>query len=160
MKKNMKIIVYFFLVILLFSCNDKTKKESNLKTVKEQPNIKAQDILGNPNYLAMSYGGYRHADHSIEPTMDELKEDMKLLSAMGVKLIRTYKLLKPQAANLIKAISEMKKEDPNFEMYVMLGAWVDCKNALSQPASSCSHFEFCELPHLVQELDRPRRSLE
>ena len=33
------------------------------KTVKE--------ILGNPEYLAMSYGGYRHADHSIEPTLDD-----------------------------------------------------------------------------------------
>jgi exo-beta-1,3-glucanase (GH17 family) len=97
----------------------------------EMKEITAADILGNPNYLAMSYGGYRYPDHSIEPTPEELKEDMKILSAMGVKLIRTYKLLKPQATNLVKVISDMKKEDPNFEMYLMLGAWVDCKNSFN-----------------------------
>ncbi|HMC00083.1 MAG TPA: hypothetical protein VKN14_03500, partial [Flavobacteriaceae bacterium] len=97
--------------------------------MKEQSNVTAKDILGNSEYLAMSYGGYRYADHSIEPTLDELKDDMKLLSAMGVKIVRTYKVHKPQAANLLQAISELKKADPNFEMYVMLGAWIDCKNA-------------------------------
>lgn len=91
--------------------------------------ITAKDILGNPEYLAMSYGGYRNADHSIEPTINELKEDMKLLSAIGVKMLRTYKVHKPQAANLLQAITELKQIDPNFEMYVMLGAWIDCKNA-------------------------------
>jgi exo-beta-1,3-glucanase (GH17 family) len=35
----------------------------------------------------------------------------------------------PHAANVLKAISELKQEDPGFEMYVMLGAWIDCKNA-------------------------------
>ena len=89
----------------------------------------AKEILGNPEYLAMSYGGYRYADHSIEPTLDELKDDMKILSAMGIKIVRTYKVHKPQAANLLQAITELKKENPNFEMYVMLGAWIDCKNA-------------------------------
>jgi exo-beta-1,3-glucanase (GH17 family) len=34
-----------------------------------------------------------------------------------------------QAPNLLKAITELKQEDSSFEMYVMLGAWIDCKNA-------------------------------
>ena len=34
----------------------------------------------------MSYGGYRNVDHDIEPTIEELKEDMRLLNAMGVKI--------------------------------------------------------------------------
>ncbi|PIV93815.1 MAG: glycosyl hydrolase family 17 [Flavobacteriaceae bacterium CG_4_10_14_3_um_filter_33_47] len=89
----------------------------------------AEEILGNSKYLAISYGGYRHQDHSIEPTVEELKEDMKLLSAMGIKILRTYKVHLPHASNVLKAISELKKENPNFEMYVMLGAWIDCKNA-------------------------------
>jgi len=131
MKKKIKILVCFFLVILMFSCNNTGKKESNINTVKEQSSLSAKDILGNPNYLAMSYGGYRYGDHDIEPTLDELKEDMKLLSAMGVKILRTYKVHLPQAENLLKAISELKKEDANFEMYLMLGAWIDCKNAFS-----------------------------
>ena len=131
MKKHIKTTIYFLLVILVFSCKNNTKKESNLNTVKEQSSLSAKDILGNPNYLAMSYGGYRHVDHDIEPTLDELKEDMKLLSVMGIKIIRTYKVHLPQASNLLKAISELKQEDPDFEMYVMLGAWIDCKNAFT-----------------------------
>lgn len=94
-------------------------------------NVTAADILGNPDYLAISYGGYRYVDHDIEPTNDELKEDMKLLAAMGVKILRTYKVHLPQASNILKAIAELKKEDPGFEMYVMLGAWINCKNAFS-----------------------------
>ena len=46
-----------------------------------------------------------------------------------LKLYARIKYTKPQAANLLKAISELKQEDPTFEMYVMLGAWIDCKNA-------------------------------
>lgn len=128
--KNYVLILKMSMLTLLVSgissCNKVKKNDVNEVSMKD---LSAKDILGNPQYLAMSYGGYRHADHTIEPTLEELKEDMKILSAMGVKLIRTYKLLKPQAANLVKVISEMKKEDPNFEMYVMLGAWVDCKNS-------------------------------
>ena len=115
--------------MLVFSCKNNTKKDSNSETVKEQARLSAKDILGNPDYLAMSYGGYRHADHGIEPAIDELKDDMKILAAMGIKIVRTYKVHLPEATNLLKAISELKQEDPNFEMYVMLGAWIDCKNA-------------------------------
>ncbi len=101
----------------------------DIDNTKETMNLSAKEILGNPNYLAMSYGGYRYVDHDIEPTIDELKEDMKILQAMGVKLLRTYKVHLPHAANVLKAITELKKEDSNFEMFVMLGAWIDCKNA-------------------------------
>lgn len=134
MEKCTKIVVYLSLVILAFSCNDTAKKENNLNTVKEQSSLSAKDILGNPKYLAISYGGYRHENHDIEPTLAELKEDMKLLSAMGIKIVRNYKVHLPEATNLLKAISELKKEDPNFEMYVMLGAWIDCKNAWTDKA--------------------------
>ena len=82
----------------------------------------AAEILGNPSYMAMSYGGYRQANHDIEPTIEELKEDMKLLAAMGIKMLRTYKVHLPHAGNVLKAIRELKKENPDFEMYVMLGA--------------------------------------
>ncbi len=129
MKKFYRTINYLFFMILALSCKNTTKTESNTSVVKQQSIMKAKDILGNPNYLAMSYGGYRQVDHDVEPTLDELKEDLKILSAMGVKILRTYKVHLPQASNLVKAISELKKEDASFEMYVMLGAWIDCKNA-------------------------------
>ncbi|WP_428741782.1 glycosyl hydrolase family 17 [Tenacibaculum sp.] len=115
-----KKIVWFFFIVTIFSCSEKPKEPMS-KT--------ASEILGNPSYLAMSYGGYRYQDHSIEPTLEELKEDMKILHALGIRIVRTYKVHKPQAENLLKAISELKQEDPSFEMYVMLGAWIDCKNA-------------------------------
>ena len=91
----------------------------------------AKDILGNPDYQAISYGGYRKRTREIQPTLTELKEDLKILSAMGIKVIRTYNVQPklPHAANILKAIRELKTEDSNFEMYVMLGAWIDCLNA-------------------------------
>ncbi|HKJ05865.1 MAG TPA: hypothetical protein VJ970_00210, partial [Flavobacteriaceae bacterium] len=95
----------------------------------EEKEITAADILGNPEYLAMSYGGYREKSRDIQPTIEQLKEDMKILSAMGVKIVRTYNVHFNQAANLLKAIKALKEEDSNFEMYVMLGAWIDCENA-------------------------------
>jgi exo-beta-1,3-glucanase (GH17 family) len=130
MKSIIKIMVMAIVLIVSYSCNEKKNKteQNQPQTIKE---VTAKDILGNPDYLAISYGGYRYVDHDIEPTLDELKEDMKLLAAMGVKILRTYKVHFPQAANILKAITEIKKEDPGFEMYLMLGAWIDCKNAFS-----------------------------
>jgi exo-beta-1,3-glucanase (GH17 family) len=89
----------------------------------------AAEILGNPTYLAISYSGYRKTSRDIQPTIPELKEDMKILSAMGIKILRTYNVQFKEAENLLNAIRQLKKEDPTFEMYVMLGAWIDCKNA-------------------------------
>ncbi|WP_439151930.1 glycosyl hydrolase family 17 protein [Winogradskyella sp.] len=91
----------------------------------------AKDILGNPDYQAISYGGYREKTREIQPTVPQLKEDLKILFAMGIRVIRTYNVQPklPHASNILKAIKELKKEDSNFEMYVMLGAWIDCLNA-------------------------------
>ena len=89
----------------------------------------AAELLGNPEYLAISYGGYRTKTRDVQPTLAELKEDMLLLSAMGVKIIRTYNVQLAEAPNILQAIRELKAQNPNFEMYVMLGAWIDCKDA-------------------------------
>jgi hypothetical protein len=91
--------------------------------------VTAKDILGNSDYLAISYGGYREISRDSQPTITQIKNDMKLLSAMGIKFLRTYNVQLQQAPNLLKAITELKIEDPSFEMYVMLGAWIDCVNA-------------------------------
>ena len=120
MIKFLKTSLIIITLAIISSCEDNSQNYKH---------VTAADILGNPNYLAMSYGGYRDANHDIEPTVEELKEDMKLLSALGIKIVRTYKVHFPHASNVLKAISELKKEDPSFEMYVMLGAWIDCKNA-------------------------------
>ncbi len=89
----------------------------------------ASELLGNPDYPAICYGGYRGQSRSEQPTLDQLKEDMRILHAMGIRQVRTYNVQLPHAANLVKAISELKQSDSQFEMYVMLGAWIDCAGA-------------------------------
>lgn len=117
----MRILLFIFCIgTVLFSCSPKLQDNSH-KT--------AAEILGNPDYLAISYGSYREKTRDVQATIPQLKEDMKILSAMGVKLLRTYNVHYDEAANLLQAIRELKKEDPTFEMYLMLGAWIDCKNA-------------------------------
>ncbi len=115
-------------MLLMVSCTEKKSKENTPKQLK-QKELTAKDILGNNNYLAISYGGYRDTLRNIQPTIAELKEDMKILHAMDIRILRTYNVQLPQATNILKAIRELKNEDTNFEMYVMLGAWIDCKNA-------------------------------
>ena len=89
----------------------------------------AKDILGNPDYLAISFGGFRHTSREIEPTLEELTEDLRILHALGIRLLRTYNVYYDEAANLLQAITNLKAENPDFEMYLMLGAWIDCKHA-------------------------------
>jgi exo-beta-1,3-glucanase (GH17 family) len=120
MRTILKSAVYFFIFLMIFSCSELPKEKSP---------VTASEILGNPDYLAISYGGYRENTREIVPTIDQIKEDMKILATMNVKILRTYNVHLDEASNLLKAITELKKEDPNFEMYVMLGAWIDCKNA-------------------------------
>ena len=96
---------------------------------KHASEITAKDIIGNPKYQAICFGGFREKTRDIEPTIAQLKEDLQLLSAMNIKVLRTYNVHNKEVSNLLIAIRELKKEDSNFEMYVMLGAWIDCKNA-------------------------------
>lgn len=110
--------------IVILSC------QNNSKEVAKQT-VTAEQILGNPEYLAMSYGGYRHETRDEQPSIAEIQEDLLLLNAIGVKIIRTYNLQLLQAENILKAIRKIKETQPEFEMYVMLGAWIDCKNAWS-----------------------------
>jgi exo-beta-1,3-glucanase (GH17 family) len=126
MKKNTIILLLGLAVLLVLSCNKKQPKENKMQSHKT---ISAKNILGNPMYLAISYGAYRHNTRQTQPTISEIKEDLKIMAALGIKILRTYNVHFPHAENILKAISELKKEDPNFEMYVMLGAWIDCENA-------------------------------
>jgi len=102
---------------------------SSCGSVLQRKDKTAAEILGNPAYQAFSYGGYREVTRDVQPTIAQLKEDLRLLEAMNIKLLRTYNVHYDEAANLLEAIKQLKKETPNFEMYVMLGAWIDCKNA-------------------------------
>jgi len=119
----MKLNHFFVLltILLLSACSG---------SQKEPREVWAEDILGRQEYQAISFGGYREETREQVPSVEDLKEDMRILSAMGVKIIRTYNTQQfDQAANLLKAIRSLKSEDPDFEMYVMLGAWIDCDGA-------------------------------
>lgn len=98
-------------------------------------------LLGNADYPAISYGAWRstvRADGADVPSVDMQKEDMQILAAMGIKMIRTYNTQgfigldgKSNTENLLQAIAELKQDDPSFEMYVMLGVWIDALNSFS-----------------------------
>jgi exo-beta-1,3-glucanase (GH17 family) len=128
MRKTSHILKLILLVFLVMSCKESKQKEhtANDQTEKE---VTAKDILGNSSYLAISYGGYRKSSRDFQPTIGELKEDIKILYAMNIRILRTYNVQLAHASNILKAIRELKDEDPTFEMYLMLGAWIDCKNA-------------------------------
>jgi exo-beta-1,3-glucanase (GH17 family) len=127
MKSILKSICFGAALATSISCNQKQTTQSNKSL--NQKEVTAKDILGNRDYLAICYEGYREKSRELQPTIPQLQEDLKILSAMGIKIARTYNVQLPHASNLLKAIHELKQADPSFEMYVMLGAWIDCKNA-------------------------------
>ncbi|MCE1200946.1 MAG: glycosyl hydrolase family 17 [Bacteroidia bacterium] len=138
MTKHILYLTLLFAVVALASCSRSVEK----------PGKTAAEIFGNPAYQAISYGGYRELSRDIQPTIPQLKDDMKILHAMGIRLLRTYNVYYDEAANLLEAISQLKKEDPDFEMYLMLGAWIDCKNA------------FTDLPDRIRDAESEKNAGE
>jgi len=138
MRKLIRILIYGIAALAVASCSQKPAATG--KT--------AEEILGSPDYLAICYGGYRENTRNIQPTILQLKEDMKILSAMGIRIVRTYNVHLDEAANLLETIRQMKAEDPQFEMYVMLGAWIDCRNA------------WTALPDRIRNEESPRNTVE
>jgi exo-beta-1,3-glucanase (GH17 family) len=122
---KIKNIILLIIISIVVSIGCTPKHNANKVNVE----VTAEKILGDSNYLAISYGGYREKTRDIQPTIEELKDDLRILSAMGIKVLRTYNVHLPESENLLKAITQLKKENPAFEMYMMLGAWIDCKNA-------------------------------
>jgi exo-beta-1,3-glucanase (GH17 family) len=138
MNRSTRYLIPFFAAILMMAC------AQSPHTVGKT----AAEILGDPGYQAISYGGYREVTREIQPTIPQLKEDMKILSAMNIRLLRTYNVHLDEAANLLEAISQLKQENPAFEMYVMLGAWIDCKNA------------WTDLPNRIRNEESERNAVE
>lgn len=130
-RASIKLLYIFSICIFLTSCSDSSQKSSALENEVTQMKVNAADILSDPNYLAISYGGYRENSRDIQPTLDQLKEDLLILNAMGIKVLRTYNVKLKHASNVLEAIRQLKNQDPEFEMYVMLGAWINCENAFT-----------------------------
>ena len=115
------------LIIMLASCGWSQAEHAEQNPVGNSKT--AAQLLGDSNYLAICYGGYRTNSRDSQPNIAQIKDDLKILHAMGVKLLRTYNTHYAEAANVLKAIQELQTEDTTFEMYVMLGVWIDCENA-------------------------------
>jgi exo-beta-1,3-glucanase (GH17 family) len=130
----MKKMKYLFIsLFLLTSCGQSGDLNMN-KSAKE--------FIGNPDYPAISYGGYRGKSREDQPTIEEIKEDLYIMHAQGFRVFRTYDLHHPFAENTLKAIREIKQVDNNFEMYVMLGAWIQSKDAFTEkPINSEEDYE-------------------
>ena len=92
----------------------------------------ANQILGNSDYPMIAYSGFRGNSRDTEPTIEQIKEDLQLLAGRGYKVIKTYDLQHEFASNVLKSIRELKAADENFEMYVMLGTWIECHNAWTE----------------------------
>lgn len=122
-------LLVLFAVGTVLGCGNTTKQNEKIIQMNEEKT--AAEILGNVDYQAICYGGYRTNTRKVQPTLAELREDMLILSALNIKFIRTYNVHYEEVKNLLEVISEMTKENPSFEMYVMLGAWIDCKNAFT-----------------------------
>ena len=121
MIQMIKTYISLLLLIISIGCSQQNKD-------KATPT--AEEILGNSNYLAMSDGGYRYKTRDSVPSIKQLKDDLKILAALNIKLLRTYNTQHyTQTTNLLKAIRQLKEEDPSFEMYLMLGAWIQCENS-------------------------------
>ncbi|MGA0374558.1 MAG: glycosyl hydrolase family 17 protein [Flavobacteriaceae bacterium] len=131
----MRYLLALISVMIIVACQQKVQPIQNQR-------INAAEILSNPAYKGISYGGYRFNSREIQPTVDEIIKDLKILNALDYKLIRTYNVHFEFAHNVLKAIEILKKQSPEFEMYVMLGAWINCKNAWSdQPDHDNEDFD-------------------
>jgi len=117
--------VIICVILTSLACTSIKKNQTKVSS------LSAKEILGNSDYKAISYGGYRKSSRDQQPSVEEIKEDLLLLAAMDIKILRTYNVKLAHAHNVLKAIHSLKANDPNFQMYVMLGAWIDCKNAWS-----------------------------
>jgi len=113
------------LIMGIFACSDP-------KEMKTHRDKHPEEILGNPNYQAISYGGYRGLSRDTQPSLDELKEDLLIMHAAGFRILRTYNVHFPHAENTLRAIKQLKTENDKFEMYVMLGAWISCQAAFTE----------------------------
>jgi exo-beta-1,3-glucanase (GH17 family) len=145
----MKKIRFFIITsFLLVSCSE----SGDLSMDKS-----AKEFIGSPEYPAISYGGYRGKSRQEQPSINEIKEDLYIMHAQGFRVFRTYDLHHPFAENTLKAIKEIKQTDPSFEMYVMLGAWIQCKDAFTEKPINHEEdyegnkFEITEAVRLAQE---------
>ena len=142
-------LLLLVLLILLGGC------ASNPRPANDKDPFLLSDgrsLLGNDDIQAIAYSGHRKIPRSVEntPTLEETREDLRILGAMGIKLLRTYNTtIFPHSERTLQAIRELKQEDPEFEMYVMLGVWIQCVGAYTDEAD-----------HTIEDAEFNQREIE
>ena len=170
-KESYRIFLMAFMSIFMIACANKQLSGEDEGDRNKRVELVAQPapvgtypkaingdiLLGNKDYLAISYGAWRtklRESGPLVPTIAQQKEDMKILAAMGIKVLRTYNTQsyigldgKSNTQNLLEAIKQLQAEDADFEMYVMLGIWIDALNS------------FTDVP-VIHDQENPRNALE
>lgn len=86
-----------------------------------------EDALMEREHWAICYSGFRAGQHpdrgkgAVNPTDDQILEDLKILADHSFKLIRLYDS-KENSATVLRLI-----EEHNLDMKVLLGAWLDAE---------------------------------
>ncbi len=126
-RKHILFLSIILLISLLNSCHSKKEGMQHPPITLHLPT----DIL-HQEHNAFCYGGYRENTREITPSIQEVKEDLKILNALGTTFIRTYNTQQYSHARItLEAIQQLKQEIPDFEMHVMLGVWMECQDAWS-----------------------------
>lgn len=97
----------------------------------------ASDALLEGEVMAVAYSGFREGQHpgrgdgAVNPSREEMLEDLQILAKEGFKLIRVYDSRENSAA-VIALIREHK-----LPMKVMLGMWIDAELSNHEGCSWC-----------------------
>ena len=135
------------LVILLGGCSSEPRPDDGV-----DHETGGQDLLGNPEITAVSYSGHRLVPRSVEntPSVEQTKEDLRIMAAMGIGLLRTYNTtIYPHSERILQAIRELEQDDPEFQMSVMLGTWIQCVDPFTEDADHTVG----DTPHNQREID-------
>ena len=120
-------IILLALVFFVAGC-EQSAPSATMSEKTQTPS--AAELFDSGAFRAIAYGGYRSATRAVVPSVNEIKEDLKILSGLGFKMIRTYNTQQyDETRRIFLAIEALRAEDPSFEMYVMLGVWIDCAGA-------------------------------
>jgi exo-beta-1,3-glucanase (GH17 family) len=142
-------ILMIVLLTLLPGCSSDPQNSGDLDPFRLSD---GRSLLGNDDIRGIAYSGHRKVPRSVEntPTLAETKDDLRILAAMGIKFLRTYNTtIFPHSERTLQAIRELKQEDPEFEMFVMLGAWIQCVGAYTD-----------DVDHTIEDAEFNRREIE
>jgi hypothetical protein len=73
MKHVLLVTLVYSILFFTMACSKEPKPQVDMSSI-----IAAQ-ILGDPTYTAISFGAYREKSRDVQPTIEQLKEDLRLM---------------------------------------------------------------------------------